>query len=997
MSPLSELAPGRGLPRVAAPNVEGASIVVCGEVRVAELGEGVELVRFGSADHARAERIYSLSVAGLFGIRAAGVDAEGPWLVREPGAPTLEDRPEVDPLELATSLARALAACERSALFPGPLRPRDVSRFEGRISLRADALYRALAGMPADPSAREGASRWDSPEVASGRAPDAASNRYALGLLVYRAATGAHPFAGVGRLEAQNLAAHDPAPFPSEVASRLPPGLQSLVLELLDPRPDARPRSAADVARRLEAIATGRRARGDRAPSEGRKAPPAAVSTPSRPARHLPVKRRIWVLAPVGVALAALVTGLLARSSALRVDPVPVAMAQGAPLTRARAADCAPCHAREVSEWQRSVMAHASRSPLFGALESVVEEQNGRDARCPNGPGALRSRGADVCTDERSGLSVTGSGGEGWCIRCHAPTESVRPSVPPWSAFGNASSRRPLIDMFSAEALEGISCQACHATVGPVGTHGSGGYEGNPSWTSARTGNVFFARPEDADGRFGIANSGYRIELSSFLDGRGQGARPHGAPSASAKAYGRSSELCGSCHDVRLFGTDVIGKERGEHFKRLRNGYSEWRAWASTEEAAGRRAATCQDCHMSTFPAVCEPGAPTRPAERSDACPPGHRLVQRAPGEYASGFVSGGSARKDKIFSHYFTSVDVPLTPSFDLSFANDRALDARGVPLGLRPRRDLLLARSFRFAIEGPRRTGRTLEVPVVLENVGAGHRVPAGFSQEREVWVELRVLDARGDVVYEVGRVDGPGDDLHDKRFLRVNVRDVVGQGRGQGRTFGRDEDPDGRPLGVFGADVVDGPDVPDWSPSPRLGGTSFRGRGLVNLQNGFLRCVRCIGFVDGKGRCQPGPGQGRTRADRYEDAPYDPETGECRSNLSGGEELFETYFPIGALDADRGTAKAPDAIVDTRSAPPGVPLTYTYVLDTGAHQGPYRVEAKLRFRSFPPFLVRAFAAYEAEQAARGARPSGPQVDVAMLSRIDVVDIGKASAKIE
>ena len=161
MSPLSELAPGRGLPRVAAPNVEGASVVVCGEVRVAELGEGVELVRFGSDDHARAERIYSLSVAGLFGIRAAGVDAEGPWLVREPGAPTLEDRPEVDPLELATSLAGALAACERSALFPGPLRPRDVSRFEGRISLRADALYRALAGMPADPSARDGASRWE--------------------------------------------------------------------------------------------------------------------------------------------------------------------------------------------------------------------------------------------------------------------------------------------------------------------------------------------------------------------------------------------------------------------------------------------------------------------------------------------------------------------------------------------------------------------------------------------------------------------------------------------------------------------------------------------------------------------------------------------------------------------------------------------------------------------------------------------------------------------
>ena len=60
--------------------------------------------------------------------------------------------------------------------------------------------------------------------------------------------------------------------------------------------------------------------------------------------------------------------------------------------------------------------------------------------------------------------------------------------------------------------------------------------------------------------------------------------------------------------------------------------------------------------------------------------------MQRAPGEYASGFTLGVSGRKDRIFSHYFTSVDVPLTPSFDLSFANDRTLDARGVPLGLRP-----------------------------------------------------------------------------------------------------------------------------------------------------------------------------------------------------------------------------------------------------------------------------------------------------------------------
>jgi hypothetical protein len=199
------------------------------------------------------------------------------------------------------------------------------------------------------------------------------------------------------------------------------------------------------------------------------------------------------------------------------------------------------------------------------------------------------------------------------------------------------------------------------------------------------------------------------------------------------------------------------------------------------------------------------------------------------------------------------------------------------------------------------------------------------------------------------------------------------------------------------MFGADVADGPDVPRWSPDPARGGSTFRGRGLVNLQNGFLRCVRCIGTIDAEGRCQPGPGQGATRADRFEDGAYDPDTGECSSNLRSGEELFETYFPVGALDASRGIAKAPDAILDTRSARPGVPRTYTYVLDVGARPPPFTVDATLHFRAFPPFLVRAFAAYEAQRAAEGGRPSGPLVTPDMRRRLDVLDLASVRARVE
>jgi len=629
-------------------------------------------------------------------------------------------------------------------------------------------------------------------------------------------------------------------------------------------------------------------------------------------------------------------------------------------------------------------MAHSVKSPLFGALESLVEEQVGRDFQCPNGAGILRAAGADACR-ARAGFAVTGAGGEGWCVNCHAPAENLAPRIPAWSAFGSPNARAPLRDLLSTVAMEGISCGACHETAGPVGLHGASAsrYEGNPTWTSIATGRVFLSRPEDLQGRPGISNSGYRLDASVLLGSspasHPDGPRVHHRPPQAARTYLRTSEFCGGCHDVRLFGTDALGVElRGEHFKRLRNAYSEWRDWAALERSAGREPASCQGCHMSLFPGVCVGGAGSK-----EGCPAGTHFEARPPAARPVGLIAPGSNEPVPVGIHDFTSIDLPLTPSLPEAWIEDDTLDGFGLPVGLRARRDVLLEHTFRFGIEGPRRTGSTLEIPIVLENTGAGHRVPAGFSQEREIWVELEVRDAGGGLVYEVGRLSSGDADLRDKLFLRVRTDDA-------------NLDAAGRPLGLFGADVIDGPDVPQWSPNPRDGGTRFRGRGLVNLQNGFLRCIRCIGFIDARGACQPGPGQGRTRADRFDDGAYDADTGECRSNLAGGRELFETYFPVGALDADRGVAKAPDAIIDTRSAPPGVPLTYTYVLDAGAHAPPFTVRARLRFRSFPPYLVRAFAAYEARQASLGRRPSGPQVSETMLRRIEPVEVEHAEATI-
>jgi hypothetical protein len=911
-------------------------------------------------------------------------------------------------------LARALAACDKSAIFPGPMRPADVvlsSAGRTEAWLAADGYVRALCGdaRTASGSSSGPSPRWTPPEQAGGAPWDSAANRYVLGLVAYRLVAGAHPFSGIGLRDAMRAQSSAPPPFDDDAARALRPGTQSLILAMLDPDATKRPGSAEEIARRCEEIVR----EGEPAKAVGRApeaAPPRAPALARAPARApasapalapaLAPRRALLTALPIAVGLLVAIAGLVTSRASTAPPPAstPIAIATQKPLERTTADACAGCHTRQVTEWQRSVMAHAAKSPLFGALESVVEEQVGRDARCPNGAGVLRRASGDVCRDDKTGLTITGAGGEHWCVNCHAAGDNLATKVPAWSAqsFGGggaSNARKPLKDLLSSAAMEGISCAVCHQTIGPVHANGaarSGEYEGNATWTSFTTGAVFRMRPEDGTGVSGIGNSGYLLDSSSFLArtlGPGGAGDPivHRRTPADAKSYLGSSEFCGACHDVRLFGTDSLGvREKGEHFKRLRNAYSEWKTWADTEKIAGRRAASCQDCHMSLYPGVCVAGAGPAAGAGKDGCPTGFHFASRAPGEKARGMVASSSSEPRAIASHYFTSVDLPLSTEFDDKWANDTTLDVSGSPIGLELRRRQLLTHTFKFGLGRATRSGGQLEIPIEVQNTGAGHRVPAGFSQEREIWVELSVTDARGGVVYDVGRISDDDADLRDKAFVRVSTRDD-------------NFDFKGKPQGVFGADVVDGPDVPRWNPNPVFGGTTFRGKGLVNFQNGFLRCVKCIGFIDRDGKCQAGPGQGRTRADRFDDGLYDLDTGECRSNLSGSNAFFETYFPVGALDADRGVAKAPDAILDTRSVPPGPVIRYTYELDTAGHPAPYVVHAKLRFRPFPPFLLRAFADYEARKAAAGLRPSGALLTTSMLKRNHPIDLAEASTTID
>jgi hypothetical protein len=103
----------------------------------------------------------------------------------------------------------------------------------------------------------------------------------------------------------------------------------------------------------------------------------------------------------------------------------------------------------------------------------------------------------------------------------------------------------------------------------------------------------------------------------------------------------------------------------------------------------------------------------------------------------------GGKSRPD-VYSHFFAGANVTMNKHF-------------GSPeMAERSRQMLRSAATIEF-LRAPARLepGEQAEVEVKVSNVGAGHKLPTGFPEGREVWIDFRVLDADGSVLYESGAV--------------------------------------------------------------------------------------------------------------------------------------------------------------------------------------------------------------------------------------------------
>jgi hypothetical protein len=184
----------------------------------------------------------------------------------------------------------------------------------------------------------------------------------------------------------------------------------------------------------------------------------------------------------------------------------------------------------------------------------------------------------------------------------------------------------------------------------------------------------------------------------------------------------RGSEFCGACHRQTLpeFLTGVKDSPT------IQDTYGEWqRSPFNSEDPALRK--TCQDCHM-----------PER--------------------EGMTALLGGGGR------SHLFAGASVDVAR-------------LGGARTALQEHRRLL-ANTASVAVKVAGCNSQGVDLLARVTNYGAGHNLPTGVTDLREVWLEVTAKDEAGRVVYQNGAVASDG--TLDPNATRFGVTLIDGEGK-------------------------------------------------------------------------------------------------------------------------------------------------------------------------------------------------------------------------
>jgi len=263
----------------------------------------------------------------------------------------------------------------------------------------------------------------------------------------------------------------------------------------------------------------------------------------------------------------------------------------------------------------------------------------------------------------------------------------------------------PGISGLGRTALAGVSCDICHSISGV--TH----------WQTPTH--------EPENGSF-ILNPGTDTGGNVTLIKRGPYAPAEGCGggfhACAESPLHDQAELCASCHDVYHYET---------HFP-LESTYLEWK-----HSPYAQKNITCQDCHMV------DTGVFIRTADS-------FKKPQRA--EYRHTFIAANYLLLYFAESAARRAGDEKLAMNFKQQY--DAAV-AR-----LKAAADLELFPVYRFGV--------LAEVKVRVRNLRAGHNLPTSLTNIREMWLEVRVRDAGGNMIASSGGLESPGVLTSDTRIF-------------------------------------------------------------------------------------------------------------------------------------------------------------------------------------------------------------------------------------
>jgi len=169
------------------------------------------------------------------------------------------------------------------------------------------------------------------------------------------------------------------------------------------------------------------------------------------------------------------------------------------------------------------------------------------------------------------------------------------------------------------------------------------------------------------------------------------------------------SEFCGQCHDV------------SHPFNRLpiERTYTEWK-----DSVYAGQGVQCQDCHMKP----------------------------------ARGKATAFSKEREKIYSHYFVGGNAVVPKMLGSDLHSDMAV------------KQLQDCATVQITAPTAFEAGRSATVRIKVTNTGAGHKLPTGFPEGREMWLDFKVTDAKGNTVYRLGKVEHGKTEPETKSFKVV-----------------------------------------------------------------------------------------------------------------------------------------------------------------------------------------------------------------------------------